>query len=519
MPNDPKNPVEEQLKAWAHKRRGEAGAPFELTPAMRKLLQDEVARTYPQPAATPPAAQVAWWKLLWPRLAVAGSICALFVIMLGLVLPALSKAKTKAQQISAVSQLKVIGLAARIYASDHEGKLPANFQQMREELGGASADKVIKDPASGKEFVYLGASNMGTFPHAILAYSPTEQAGSRSVLLVDGSVITASEARFNEALKSTLNDRGTTTLAAARDTRERREIKPTERELLAQAESKDARLKVDEIVHGVELASSDKSQQAAVPPAASAGRNSNVANERDQTLLRQRYGLVPGQAGGVATRSDDSRSKNKAPSAPQVSSVPGPRLALEGAKLEPGAVGVGFAGGPASNATAALSPALNNLQYGVQTENSQLALAQPARSAARESVVSLADQGKMDWLGTGNTYAFKAGVAPAQAALSYSQARRYRVNLNSPPMPNVLRSFEVAQNGQQIRVVDADGSVYDGAMEPPPFAEIGKELLAKGPTATDLKKSLEPQEQQATTAAATIPSQIAPQNSFFRVAG
>ncbi len=346
MPNDPKNPVEEQLKAWAHKRRGEAGAPFELTPAMRKLLQDEVARTYPQPAATPPAAQVAWWKLLWPRLAVAGSICALFVIMLGLVLPALSKAKTKAQQISAVSQLKVIGLAARIYASDHEGKLPANFQQMREELGGASADKVIKDPASGKEFVYLGASNMGTFPHAILAYSPTEQAGSRSVLLVDGSVITASEARFNEALKSTLNDRGTTTLAAARDTRELREIKPTERELLAQAESKDARLKaaeptaksearkVDEIVHGVELASSDKSQQAAVPPAASAGRNSNVANERDQTLLRQRYGLVPGQAGGVATRSDDSRSKNKAPSAPQVSSVPGPRLALEGAKLD-----------------------------------------------------------------------------------------------------------------------------------------------------------------------------------------
>jgi len=97
--------------------------------------------------------------------------------------------------------------------------------------------------------------------------------------------------------------------------------------------------------------------------------------------------------------------------------------------------------------------------------------------------------------------------------------RKYRVNFNSPPMPNLLRSFEVAQNGQQIRVVDADGSVYDGAIEQPLDREAGKEALTKRLPATDLKKSVELQAQQAASAAVTSAGQIVPQNSFFRVSG
>src|SRR5205814_4839361 len=48
MPDEPNRNVEDELKAWAQKRRDEAYAPFELHPATRKMLQDEVARTFPK---------------------------------------------------------------------------------------------------------------------------------------------------------------------------------------------------------------------------------------------------------------------------------------------------------------------------------------------------------------------------------------------------------------------------------------------------------------------------------------
>ena len=42
----------------------------------------------------------------------------------GMLLPALAKAKSRAQTISSVSQLKQLGLATRMYADEHQGKFP-----------------------------------------------------------------------------------------------------------------------------------------------------------------------------------------------------------------------------------------------------------------------------------------------------------------------------------------------------------------------------------------------------------
>ena len=55
-------------------------------------------------------------------------------IMAGLMLPALAKAKTKAQSIQCVNHLKQIGLAARIYAGDHNDRFPRDFLSMSNEL-------------------------------------------------------------------------------------------------------------------------------------------------------------------------------------------------------------------------------------------------------------------------------------------------------------------------------------------------------------------------------------------------
>jgi hypothetical protein len=65
-------------------------------------------------------------------------------ILAGLTLPALAKAKGKAQSISCVNNLKQMGLAARIYATDHNGAFPPSFLAMKNEL---STPKVLTCPS------------------------------------------------------------------------------------------------------------------------------------------------------------------------------------------------------------------------------------------------------------------------------------------------------------------------------------------------------------------------------------
>src|SRR5438876_10604172 len=102
MPEPPNKPLEEQLKDWAQKRREEAGAPFELHPATRRLLQDEVGRTYPTRSDEPGAHPGSWSRLFWPRFALVGSLGVALIIMAAILLPGLTKSKSKTQQLALV---------------------------------------------------------------------------------------------------------------------------------------------------------------------------------------------------------------------------------------------------------------------------------------------------------------------------------------------------------------------------------------------------------------------------------
>lgn len=53
----------------------------------------------------------------------------------------------------------------------------------------------------------------------------------------------------------------------------------------------------------------------------------------------------------------------------------------------------------------------------------------------------------------------------SQPGQEFSQVQRYRRNPNSPPPPQVLQAFRWFRDGDAVRVIDADGSVYTGKIE------------------------------------------------------
>ncbi|MGP8201839.1 MAG: type II secretion system protein [Limisphaerales bacterium] len=125
------------------------------------------------------------------------AVLAIIAILASMMLPALSRAKQKAQRISAVNNLKQIGVAVRIWADEHGNHLPVNlWEDAHDELG--NSQKILIDPDSGEPFVYVGAGKSANDANAIIAFSPVDHNG-RAVLFGDGSVQQMSSERFADA--------------------------------------------------------------------------------------------------------------------------------------------------------------------------------------------------------------------------------------------------------------------------------------------------------------------------------
>jgi hypothetical protein len=80
MADTPENNMDQLLKACARKRREEAGATFELPESTRRVLQAEVARTFPKSATPEPPAWL-WLFGFWPRVAYGSGLVALLIVI------------------------------------------------------------------------------------------------------------------------------------------------------------------------------------------------------------------------------------------------------------------------------------------------------------------------------------------------------------------------------------------------------------------------------------------------------
>ena len=90
-------PIEKLLRRYAKKRRDEAGPARDLHPATRRILQSEVARQFPKPASKERSAFEEFWAAFSRRWIYAVSVLVVLMVVAAVMLPALSKSKSKTQ--------------------------------------------------------------------------------------------------------------------------------------------------------------------------------------------------------------------------------------------------------------------------------------------------------------------------------------------------------------------------------------------------------------------------------------
>jgi prepilin-type processing-associated H-X9-DG protein len=120
-------------------------------------------------------------------------------------LPAMGEARQTARRTVSMANLKNIGMAAHIYANDHDGKFPPSLDALRE------ADFVTQqtlqsplDSSPGVSYIYVGGQDETSDARNVLAYERLYPGSTRTnVLYFDGHVQHIEIDRFKQELADT----------------------------------------------------------------------------------------------------------------------------------------------------------------------------------------------------------------------------------------------------------------------------------------------------------------------------
>src|SRR5688572_22742108 len=123
-------PIEKLLRRYAKKRRDESGAPPELHPATRRMLQGEVARQFPKPH---PAESAGFWAILRARWVYAAACMVVVGVATVLLLPSLREeqsSSTLASQEAEMTLAKATPLNDEKLKEDALKKTPADKMEV-----------------------------------------------------------------------------------------------------------------------------------------------------------------------------------------------------------------------------------------------------------------------------------------------------------------------------------------------------------------------------------------------------
>ena len=189
---EPERDIEKQLRAYARKRRAQAGQDWRLPEYRRRQLLAAVAR---RQAEEDGLESISLWQLVRQHWGFLVGFGLLMFFGAALFLPPLGKSKVKAAATTSLNQLRQIGEATQIAAADHDGKIPETLAELtNNHLLPASA---LRDPVSGQDFqlAHGGDRLDGLSTNTVLVYSSVSR-DRRNVLLADGSVKSMPEPEF-----------------------------------------------------------------------------------------------------------------------------------------------------------------------------------------------------------------------------------------------------------------------------------------------------------------------------------
>jgi hypothetical protein len=455
MPNEPQRDMEEKLKAYAGARRQEAGGPFQLHPATRKMLLDEVGRAFPPPA-TKESKPV--WFAAWARWAFGSAVLATTAFVATLV--HLNHSHRQRETVALLT--------------DSESK---RTDQETEALNQTAStvmlalDDAITARSRSKPQPTIPLATNG----ALLAGGPSEAARFDNLAVLTTplppSAPAPAPAPYNNYGREV---RLGAELEAVQDARTGQASKES-------VNGKDSGLKREGTVAGVsrggDLPAPKEATIAQNRPLTAQPANpaSGPARGGRKAGAAPDFGAFGGGAGGAGLATQDpkselaqARSLARADASAATAGNLAPslsKLTVSPAQQQTRSYGLGenkmeAPTPPATSTTPLQQQAANSRRDGTEVAAVQYNFALQPESADRRSPEG--ERGALD--------ADKAKLAEAQVErVRFAQLdvrKQYRNNLNSPPLPNILRQFDVEIEGDRVRLTDTDGSVYEGRMAP-----------------------------------------------------
>jgi hypothetical protein len=414
---DKERPIEKLLRRYAKKRRDDAGAPLELHPATRRLLQGEVARQFPKADGGRNNSFAEWFAAFRRRWVYATAAIGV-VLIAGVVLVVQDK-------------------DPQLDAKRHELDLAKN------EIGPAKV--------TGKD----------------VALKEREAGVARRLATPTPDAAPVPELSLNQPTRATPTQR------------DRDGLKSAEPGALAfNSDTERLRVLNDESATASPSALPRDTGQVAPAPRA-------IAKKAPQPIA------TPEEYASAARA--DNLSSQRLAGKPV---TPPPAATVAGESQPAGAAGPGRIGRFADSSVGRDSKLTAN------TTDTPPALADNTVAfESREGFAPNARGGERE-----------KALAVSQSFANLAPVSRTEKALKAPPVSPVLANFQMEQAGDQLRVIDSDGSIYLGEINPAPvtFGGGGKNQQV---FKSEGKLAAPP------VAAAPAPAQQSAQSYFYRVAG